>query len=126
MFLPRLLHFVVTWESSIGTDRAANVTLLDELRQELCLEGDETSEVEGQESTGRLAYVTSLNAGECPNIMSAMKALIGGFVDIPPNGIESGCQSLCSVRVARDRLLDQRSLNAKPQRHLRLTISIFS
>lgn len=32
------------------------------------------------------SYITHLYPSDCPNVMTAMKALVTGFVDHPPNG----------------------------------------
>ena len=42
------------------------------------------------------SYITHLYPSDCPNIMSAMKALITGFVNHPPDGQDSEAYS-CNI-----------------------------
>lgn len=55
----------------------------------------------------RHAYVTSLSPTDCPNVISAMRALISGFIEHPPdpNDPSSGMCVLCILLTSCGRAL---------------------
>jgi hypothetical protein len=56
------------------------------------LEADQVEEIEDEDPPPS-SYITHLYPSDCLNIMSAMKALVTGFVNRPPNGQDSEAYS---------------------------------
>ena len=82
-------HWVFAWNLAIwlAIAPASGSTFVNEIAKtlgwrELC---DTDSE---EEATHPANYVTHIRPSDCTNIMSAMKALVTGFIDRPPSGFD--------------------------------------
>lgn len=60
-------------------DPTAGSSILNEVAEAL----EEDEDEQGEDSTPTDTFVTHLYPGDCPNIMTAMKALITSFVERP-------------------------------------------
>lgn len=82
----RLLIAVSANSTALGADRSASSAVVSDVERVL----NERDTMGEQGNTSNDVYVSSISSGDCTNVPSAMKALIGGFIKRDPEDIGEG------------------------------------